>query len=588
MRCQTKRNVRPGRKTYLSVVGFAASALALMFVQATAAQAASTWGLLLPLHLATTNVPGQITSINAISCSSVGNCGAGGAYSTKSGEQAFVVSEKRGTWGTAEAIPGVSALDIGGSAAVTSISCGSSGDCTAVGTYADSSYDQQAFVANETNGTWGTAIELPGLAALGQVGSSAVSNISCGSFGNCSLGFVINVSSGSAIYGVATETNGTWGNGVALPGFAALPSIGGFGSYDISCSSPGNCGASGTFDNGSGSQGFVDNEIEGVWGSVAAVPGLSQSDVLGKAAFDSISCSAPGDCSAGGSYAATENASGSTYYPEAFVVSEVNGVWGDAIEVPGTAALNAGGDATVSAISCSSPGDCDAVGIANSGKQLQATFGKGLADSFSSTETDGLWKKAIELFSGTTTAFVSCRTAGNCEAATSNLNAVLTKSESNGVWGPGATMFGPLSSNVMPNVNLGALSCASDGSCGAGGNFGLLTTNENEAFVLNSSASGSGKTTVPGAPRIAVTSPMKGILDVAIVGTANSGGRPITDYEATMSVSGEVVEEETWTNPYGNILPLDGLTPGTYSVRLRIKNALGWGPLSSAHAVTIK
>ncbi len=408
MRCQTKRSVRPRSKTYISVVGLVILAT-LMFGQTPFAQAASTWGLVLPLHLATTIVPGQITSINAISCSSVGNCSAGGTYSTKSGEQAFVVNERQGAWGNAAPIPSVSALDVGGSAALTSMSCGSVGDCSAVGTYLDSSYDQQTFVVNETDGTWSTAIELPGLAALGQVGSSTVSNIWCGAAGNCAVGFSMSASSGGSVVGVANEASGTWSSAMPLPGSASLFEGSGTNSYDISCSSAGNCGVSGTYDGASGSQGFVDNEIDGIWGMVAAVPGLSQLDILSKANFDSISCSAPGDCSAGGSYAASESASGSTYYPEAFIVSEMNGVWGNAIEVPGTAALNVGGDATVSSISCGSPGNCVAVGTANSGKQLHATFGKGLAVSFSSTESDGLWKKAIELFSGTTTALLSAR-----------------------------------------------------------------------------------------------------------------------------------------------------------------------------------
>jgi hypothetical protein len=112
--------------------------------------------------------------------------------------------------------------------------------------------------------------------------------------------------------------------------------------------------------------------------------------------------------------------------------------------------------------------------------------------------------------------------------------------------------------------------------------------NISQAFVLNSSASGSAKTTVPSAPRIAVTSPTKGALDVTIDGAFNTGGRAITDYEAVMSVSGTVVAYETWTAAYGNVLPLDSFTPGSYGVRLREKNALGWGPYSSAHTVTVR
>lgn len=39
------------------------------------------------------------------------------------------------------------------------------------------------------NGTWGTAIEVPGLAALNILnGSAEINSLSCGSPGNCSAG----------------------------------------------------------------------------------------------------------------------------------------------------------------------------------------------------------------------------------------------------------------------------------------------------------------------------------------------------------------------------------------------------------------
>jgi hypothetical protein len=44
------------------------------------------------------------------------------------------------------------------------------------------------------------------------------------------------------------------------------------------------------------------------------------------------------------------------------VVSQANGTWGAAIEVPGTAALNRGGDAEIASVSCASPGNCSAGG----------------------------------------------------------------------------------------------------------------------------------------------------------------------------------------------------------------------------------
>src|SRR5262249_56892388 len=87
-------------------------------------------------------------SVSAVSCASAGNCAAGGSYRDSSaGFQAFVVSETNGTWGTAIEVPGLGALNAGGFAGVNSVSCRSAGKCAAGGTYTDGSRHIQAFVA---------------------------------------------------------------------------------------------------------------------------------------------------------------------------------------------------------------------------------------------------------------------------------------------------------------------------------------------------------------------------------------------------------------------------------------------------------
>jgi hypothetical protein len=62
---------------------------------------------------------------------------------------AFVASEVNGTWHTAIEVPGTAALNQGGDAAVNSVSCAMAGDCAAVGYYTPSSRHAQAFVVNE-------------------------------------------------------------------------------------------------------------------------------------------------------------------------------------------------------------------------------------------------------------------------------------------------------------------------------------------------------------------------------------------------------------------------------------------------------
>jgi len=72
------------------------------------------------------------------------------------------------------------ALNKGEYAAVSSGSCGSAGNCAAGGSYTDDgSGHYQAFVASERNGTWHAATELPGTSTLNKGGSAGVASVSC-------------------------------------------------------------------------------------------------------------------------------------------------------------------------------------------------------------------------------------------------------------------------------------------------------------------------------------------------------------------------------------------------------------------------
>jgi len=93
-----------------------------------------------------------------------------------------------GKWGTAIEVPGTAALNAGGSAAVYEVSCASAGNCSAGGQHKDSARHFQAFVAGEVNGVWGTAKEVPGTAALNVGGNAGVNSVSCAAAGVCSAG----------------------------------------------------------------------------------------------------------------------------------------------------------------------------------------------------------------------------------------------------------------------------------------------------------------------------------------------------------------------------------------------------------------
>jgi hypothetical protein len=316
---------------------------------------------------------GDTAAVDSLSCASAGNCSAGGIYLDEAGSyEAFIGNETAGVWAKAEEVPGMAKLNTGGDADVQSISCPTAGSCVAIGNDVGSSGDE-AFVVKESSGVWGTATTVPGLAALSGDGTSGLQNVSCPSAGNCgAIGTEWNGTSNIDEAFVVNMTSGTWGKPEKVPGLNAL-STGGVSSWSgaedcyygnclsISCPTAGNCGATGSYiGHTPGPQGFVVNETNGVWGNAQAVPGLAALNVGRDAEFYGISCAAPGDCAAGGQYGSKKNYSDVN---QAFVVSETGGVWGSAAEVPGTASLDTGSDGLLQSVDCATAGHCSAIGV---------------------------------------------------------------------------------------------------------------------------------------------------------------------------------------------------------------------------------
>ena len=69
-----------------------------------------------------------------MSCTSAGNCLAGGSYGDRHGHtQVFVASQRNGAWQNAIEIPGTGRINRGGQIVLTSLSCASAGDCAVGG-----------------------------------------------------------------------------------------------------------------------------------------------------------------------------------------------------------------------------------------------------------------------------------------------------------------------------------------------------------------------------------------------------------------------------------------------------------------------
>ena len=292
----------------------------------------------------------------SISCPSAGNCALSGSYFDRSGHtQAFAAREVAGTWRKPIEVPGTGSLNRGGDAEANSVSCASPGNCAVVGFYLDRAHVARAFADDLVRGSWRRAREVPGTKSS-RLGADLTA-VSCASRGNCSAGgYIGSTFLGKAQALVASEINGTWRPAIVVPGTIALNRLHNASVTTISCASPGNCSAGGSYDTKPFTfQAFVANEVKGIWRKAIEVPGTEALNVPGGfATVSSISCASPGNCSAGGIY---QIPSGNN---QAFVVTEVNGIWAKAMAVPGVSAL--GTQAEILSLSCAKPGKCTAGG----------------------------------------------------------------------------------------------------------------------------------------------------------------------------------------------------------------------------------
>ena len=315
--------------------------------------------------------------LSQVSCSSPGNCAVAGNYQVPDPSEdtsPLLSNEQAGVWGQAQKIKG-------NATAVLAISCPAAvGDCAAGGFTQSGPVTGQggAFVVSEKGGVWGQAQQVPGSAG-------PVTTMSCPAAGTCLAGGRGQASFTTPFTAfIVTEQNGQWGHARPVPGLSRLTS--GHSLVDsVSCAGTGDCAVGGTLTDRSGHvQVFVVDEHHGVWGRARLMPGLAALNLGGHSALAQISCGAAGFCSAGGWY---RNLKGRVRQ-QAWVASEVGGQWRRAEKVPGTTALNTGGNAGVSSVSCI------AASCVAGGWYAVAPFA---GSGFLVVERHGSWRKAAQV-----------------------------------------------------------------------------------------------------------------------------------------------------------------------------------------------
>jgi hypothetical protein len=424
--------------------------------------------------------------LDLLSCSGPGDCSAVGWYTdTHNDYQGFVIDEKNGSWDSGEPAPGLATLNRGDDAGVGTVSCSSPGDCGAGGSYfAGPGYTQRPFVIDEKGGTWGAAVPVPGIEAINVNGNAEIDSLSCGSAGNCSaIGDYRDAGSRDEVFAV-NETGGVWGTAAELPGMATLsagPANGARPTGLVSCTAPGDCTAAGNyFDPQDDQRTYAATETGGVWRAATTVPGTTSTPTT----LTALSCASAGNCAAGGGWWPTPGSA----EEQALVLTEAHGAWGAARTVPGIAGLEkAGGSSRVASVACGSAGNCAAVGTYWTDLDASYAFVVTETDGTwgSAKPLSSPAPHSGPLAGGAYT--VSCPSAGNCSAggdyrpSPPAVTAAFVVTETNGTWGAARAVPGLPDYSGAGDVWVDAISCATPSYCGAVGPDDFTA---NGAFVV--------------------------------------------------------------------------------------------------------
>jgi Big-like domain-containing protein len=388
-----------------------------------------------------------------------------------------------GHWGPAQPIPGLAALNAGGSAQVQHVSCVSLGNCTAAGIYQDAAGSTQVFTANEVSGTWGQATPLTGLSSLNVGGDASATALSCSGLGACAIGgFYTDGLNGSQPF-VADSQGGTFGPPQALFAASALHNQQIATVSALSCASPGNCTVAVTlpvFPPGGTPlpESFLASEVAGTWSAVQAIFGITSAEV--PAAINSLSCWLPGDCFAGGLYRSSTGAL------HTLMTAQLNGDWHPFEEISGISQLpgyDPNQSSVVESVSCAAQASCQFGGIYHDTSGTEHAFVASIQASSRVPGMDDLHSIGEEIVHR-----ISCGAPNECAVAgqfdepftvNSTATQAFVDSESAGTWGSAQQLLG-ISDN--PHAQAGTVSCAGIAGCVAGGSY-TDTAGHQQAWV---------------------------------------------------------------------------------------------------------
>jgi len=471
---------------------------------------ASGWSFVTPPLPPTAATVSPQSSFSGLSCATAAACVAVGSFLDHLGNtEALVDVLSAGVWSSVTVpLPADAAVSTAPGAKVVpepanslaAVSCASTTSCSAVGSYVDTHGNLEALAVTDASGTWtAAAVPLPADAATSTTPAAGSSTpepanildaVSCSSSASCAVGGSYVDTAGDAMVLLDTRTAATWSNVLApLPASAATSGPGAISDNlaSITCTADATCVAVGDFQDATGSsQPLIEVETSSSWSNVAvALPpnagvGTSSSPVAND--LQSVSCTSNVDCVAVGGY---QDANSNT---APLVVTESSGSWSaSAAPLPADADVRLFLD-NLDAVSCSSTGNCAAVGfyVSNQGPR-------------------------------TAHALLDVQIAGTWQAGT-----VVLPGDAN---------------TASPYNVLDAVDCTTATTCVAGGVY-VDAAGNNQALLDELGLALEGVPIVPSPPTQVRVVPGHGQATIYWSASTSSGGSPLLEYTATADPSG--------------------------------------------------
>ena len=510
----------------------------------------------------------------AISCSTPGNCTAAGVFLGPD-DQAIPMTQTstNGVWAPAVPADVTGIAGSGSNGSFHAVSCTAPGYCTAAG-----EYNQRAITQTSTNGVWAPAVEanFTSDTVRGYDGpNDSFNSISCYFRGYCTA--VGEFTSGDYRSPMtATSTNGVWGpvTPVNLP--SSLDHEADTSYSQVSCSAPGFCTATGySYSYADGfTNTFTSTSTMGVWGELV---------ILMNTKIVALSCTQPGYCTGAGSYRKNGD-------DAAMTITMTAGAWfmfgPEAVYIDPAKESSQYPQSELTAISCTAPGYCTAVGnysdANDNGQVLLTTSTQDLWSSVAVSNAQDSLGNSPEYPDLTA---VSCSSPGNCTAAgsvfESNQSLAAILSQNDGVWSP--FVVATLGSDVTstPYSYFSSISCSGPTSCTAAGAY-LSSDNAPIAMTLTVRPSGP-----PSAPVNTTAQAAPGHAIVSWQTPTNTYGALITEYRVTVLRGNAMTVVTTITVPASATQTVVALPVGSYSFSVVAVTANGVGASSTTSMISV-